>query len=167
MPIEAILLGQVAREMAADLPDLNGVNLIINGAKYYFSGQESMNRDRKDSDAMCHLEHCRILIREIEKFYDGIPFEIVGRINWYKPLVVTRELLPRFREAVESFYAKRDEASLRNLEAVGESLVENANSYKSNLLGLMAEIEITGNQRFTVQIRDNLLMDSNEKITQA
>lgn len=166
MLLEARLLESVAHEMAMDLPNLEDIYLIIHGAQYYFSGINSMSGDRIESEAMCHLEHCRGLLRRIERFYEAIPFEVVRRIRWYEPLVRMKELLPRFREAVEGFYDKKDEGSLRDLEAVGESLADNAKSYASNIRKLMTEIETIGKRRFTVMTRGNLIIGSDGNITQ-
>ena|SRR3989344_1558016 len=167
MLLEARLLESVAHEMAIDLPDLEDIYRIMYGAKHYFSGINSLSKDRKEQEAMCHLEHCRALLEGIEGFYEAIPFEVVGRIRGYGPLGRMKELMPRFREAVEGFYDKKDEDSLRNLEAVGKSLENNAKSYASNLSKLMTEIEAIGKGVFTVVIQDNLIMHSDGKITQA
>ena len=79
-------------------------------------------------------------IEEIEKHYDGIPFdELHGREIFY-PLFVIKRLLPKFRATMDEVFQEKRDGALRDLDTDARSIVNVGRLYWDSFQELLKEI---------------------------
>lgn len=89
-------------------------------------------------------------------FYDGIPFEELPADEDFSPLLVVRELLPRFKESLDwTLHGENEEINLRAMSDLAIAIKFVGQVYDLRLEKLVREIrKDPGQKGFTIEFSD-------------
>jgi len=91
----------------------------------------------------------------IEELYKKIPFEELKDNEDFKPIFSARDLLPEYKQALDSFFEAPTEEKENILDKLGIKILETVEPYRENFWGLTKKIRsISENENFYVKVID-------------